>query len=334
MTVVVGLRDDIDPESVEELLGEGLAELGIKRVSNLDPERTGLVVGEAEPVHGGRAPAEVVVQMRPASRLPVGVVVNLGGLRGGTAYAVHAEQALRSEDGRTRTPVGGATFLFYRADLRAAEDAAGRRRGRAAPGPRRHGAAAAAPRRRAGARCGGPGRHPAAARGGARGPDPPRPAARAAGRLPRRTRPRLGAAGPRRAGRPGACGAARPASAPADPGAPAVVFADRAELLACAWRELRHTGRASSWWWRALRTRRPAPAAPRPRRRGGRRPAPWSSRWRRAGSSSAAPPCSARSRPSRWRPGWRARSVGRGWSRTCGSAWWPRCRRAPATGPR
>lgn len=117
MTVVVGLRDDIDPASVEELLGEGLTELGIKRVSNLDPERTGLVVGEAEPVHGGPAPAEVVVQMRPANRLPVGVVVNLGGLRGGTAYAVHAEQALLSEDGRTRTPVGGATFLFHRADL-------------------------------------------------------------------------------------------------------------------------------------------------------------------------------------------------------------------------
>ena len=47
--------------------------------------------------------------------------------------------------------------------------------------------------------------------------------------------------------------AARPASGRVDPGAPAVVFADRAELLACAWRELRHTGRASSWWWRALR---------------------------------------------------------------------------------
>ena len=47
--------------------------------------------------------------------------------------------------------------------------------------------------------------------------------------------------------------AARPASGPADPRAPAVVFADRAELLACAWREARHTGRATSWWWRALR---------------------------------------------------------------------------------
>src|SRR4051812_47247388 len=33
--------------------------------------------------------------------------------------------------------------------------------------------------------------------------------------------------------------AARPASGSAEPGAPAVVFADRAELLACAWRELR-----------------------------------------------------------------------------------------------
>ena len=117
MAVVVGLRDDIDPRAVRELLGKGLAELGIKRVTNLDPERTGLVVGENEPVYGGGAPAEVAVQMRPASRLPIGVVVNLGGLRGGTAYAVHAEQMLRSEDGRTRTPVGGATFLFYRTDL-------------------------------------------------------------------------------------------------------------------------------------------------------------------------------------------------------------------------
>ncbi len=47
--------------------------------------------------------------------------------------------------------------------------------------------------------------------------------------------------------------AARPAAGPADPAAPAVVFADRAELLACAWRDLRHTGRTGSWWWRALR---------------------------------------------------------------------------------
>ena len=48
-------------------------------------------------------------------------------------------------------------------------------------------------------------------------------------------------------------GAARPAAGPPEPGAPAVVFADRAELLACAWRECLRSGRASSWWWRALR---------------------------------------------------------------------------------
>lgn len=47
--------------------------------------------------------------------------------------------------------------------------------------------------------------------------------------------------------------AARPGSGPVDPSAPAVLFADRAELLACAWRDLRHTGRAGSWWWRTLR---------------------------------------------------------------------------------
>lgn len=47
--------------------------------------------------------------------------------------------------------------------------------------------------------------------------------------------------------------AARPALAPPAPTDPAVVFADRAEMIACAWREVRRSGRASSWWWQALR---------------------------------------------------------------------------------
>ncbi len=55
--------------------------------------------------------------MRPGSRMSVRVLVDLAGLRGTAAYAVHAEQLLASDDGRTRTPAGGATFLFVRTDL-------------------------------------------------------------------------------------------------------------------------------------------------------------------------------------------------------------------------
>lgn len=47
--------------------------------------------------------------------------------------------------------------------------------------------------------------------------------------------------------------AARPAWGPADPGASAVIFTDRSELLACAWRECLRSGRPTTWWWRALR---------------------------------------------------------------------------------
>jgi hypothetical protein len=47
--------------------------------------------------------------------------------------------------------------------------------------------------------------------------------------------------------------AARPAAAPPGANAPAVVFADRAELLACAWRDCLRSGGLVAWWWRALR---------------------------------------------------------------------------------
>lgn len=117
LTVVVRLRDDLGTDPVRDLVADQLHDLGVTRVSTLGAARTGLAVGDEEPVLGEEEPPDVAVRVRPGSRVPVRVVVDLSGLRGATAYAVHAEQLLRADDGRTLTPVGGATFLFVRTDL-------------------------------------------------------------------------------------------------------------------------------------------------------------------------------------------------------------------------
>jgi hypothetical protein len=113
-TVVVDLELEVDAASLTDLMGDELARQGIDHVENLERERTGLVVGDWDPVLGGQEAPRISMQMAARRRVPVRVLVNLSSKPAGTAYAVHVRQLQRAEDGRTLALVGGATVLFHR----------------------------------------------------------------------------------------------------------------------------------------------------------------------------------------------------------------------------
>lgn len=113
--LVVRLRFDIEPRHFLEQLGEQLAALGIKRVETLKPNDARLVAVEGGP---GEEPHELPLTVDPQSRQLVAIEAQLAGKRGGTAWAVHAEQSAPDPGTGERLVRGGTTILFHRADIR------------------------------------------------------------------------------------------------------------------------------------------------------------------------------------------------------------------------
>ena len=114
--VTLDLVYDVDPGIFWDSMGEVLAEQGITQVRNLAPERTGLLVGETI-VEGSEEGTTHSMVMAPGTSATIGLLADLSGLHGATAYALHARQSVALEDAQEGVPAGAATVLFHRVDL-------------------------------------------------------------------------------------------------------------------------------------------------------------------------------------------------------------------------
>ena len=114
--VTIDVPLDIEAGVLLESMGDVLGELGVTKVRNLLPRRSALLIGDLV-VEGDKSGLSYAVNLAAGSYVRVGLLANLDGLQGGTAYAFHARQSVPSADGRGTVPAGGATVLFYRADL-------------------------------------------------------------------------------------------------------------------------------------------------------------------------------------------------------------------------